>query len=78
MSQQAETLNDKIRERDTEISKLKMKLKSSESRASKTMEAGGGEKGGEAGREKVKQPIIPKSVLKEIMQTSDKELDSEL
>ena len=77
LSQQCEVYQDEIREKDTTIAKLKMKIKTAESMANKNIENVSKQTQRKASRSVAedKQAPIPRSVLKDVMQASDKEVE---
>ena len=73
LSQQCDTFRDEIEEKNTLISKLKIKVNTLETMSNKSIDTVGS-----SANEKTspaKQAVIPKSVLKEIMQASEKEVE---
>lgn len=75
LSQQCDSLRDEMREKDTTIAKLNIRLNTMEAIGRKTMESPTKEQEEESS---VKQAIIPKAVLKDVLQASDKEVEEKL
>ena len=74
LSQQIEKLQDSARDKDTTIAKLNMKISSMENMASKPS-TGTVSKERQESSASVKQAVVPKSTLREILQSSDKEVE---
>ena len=69
-----ESLKDTVRDKDTTIAKLNMKIKSMENMADKPS-AATLPKDRQESNASVKQAVVPKSVLREILQASEKEVE---
>ena len=77
LSQRVDTLQDQIKDKDTTISKLSMKIGSLESMANKPTATTNSSVGKERKESKgnIKQAVVPKALLREILQSSDKEVE---
>ncbi|XP_063673817.1 uncharacterized protein LOC134811041 [Bolinopsis microptera] len=80
LSQRVDTLQDQIKDKDTTIAKLSMKISSLESMANKPTATTNSSvvKERKESKGNIKQAVVPKAVLREILQSSDIEVEGKL
>lgn len=78
LSQKCDSLRDELEGKEAVISKLKSKIKALETMSNKSIDDRGSKEKNNEKPTPAKQAVIPKSVLKEVMQASEKEVEAKL
>lgn len=78
LSQKCDSLRDELEGKEAVISKLKSKIKALETMSNKSIDDRGSKEKNNEKPTPAKQAVIPKSVLKEVMQASEKEVEGNM